>query len=231
MCSLLSCWDYNLTTIELPHQILISFKHILQPWNGQFIQCWMLNFVCVHFNIFWHVLEWPFYTFSGISCKSRNFSFNCVHLDTRVKSAYKVSSVYCIKCKLQFVRLCPAHIGRCISKMFYKVYCDKQCMRCIVKAFGWFLVFALSIGFLLYSFPWVQKGERNSSILYTNISCLFYLHCVNCMKLLILIFTTAYIARNILFAVCILFVCLVTIYYCNGKMRNGKIIFFFNFML
>ena len=48
-------------------------------------------------------------------------SFNCVHLDTCVKSAYKVSSVYCIKCKLH-VRKHVLHTNDCRSiKMVYNI--------------------------------------------------------------------------------------------------------------
>ena len=157
--------------------------------------------------------------------KSWNFSSNCVFIWIRVLKVH-------IKCRV-FIALSVNCTGVhdvperdnwpsattliAVSALFSN--------NCIVKAFGWFLVFALSICFLSDSFPWVHtewEHERNSTILYANISCLFYLHCVNCMKVLILIFTNAYIALNLLFTERIYFVYLETIYHSNGNMKMAK---------
>ena len=157
----------------------------------------------------------------------------CFHLDTRVKSAYKVSSVYCIKCKLHWRTQCPRTIRLTFCNYFNNC-CALFSNNCIVKAFGWFLVFALSICFLSDSFPWVHtewEHERNSTILYANISCLFYLHCVNCMKVLILIFTNAYIALNLLFTKRIYFCLLRNDISFQRKYENGQKVYSFNFML
>ena len=166
--------------------------------------------------------------------KSWNFSSNCVFIWIRVLKVH-------IKCRV-FIALSVNCTGvhdvqerdNWLSATTLIAVSALYCNNCIVKAFGWFLVFALSICFLSDSFPWVHtewEHERNSTILYANISCLFYLHCVNCMKVLILIFTNAYIALNLLFTKRIYFCLLRNDISFQRKYENGQKVYSFNFML
>ena len=157
----------------------------------------------------------------------------CFHLDTRVKSAYKCRVFIALSVNCTGVHDVQER-DNWHSETTLIAVSALYCNNCIIKAFGWFLVFALSICFLSDSFPWVHtewEHERNSTILYANISCLFYLHCVNCMKVLIFIFTNAYIALNLLFTKRIYICLLRNDISFQRKYENGQKVYSFNFIL
>ena len=208
-------WIHFITMKWLFYSIMCQF---LEPFHQRVL---IYSDICLVF-VFLHLR------------KSWNFSSNCVfiwirvlkvHIKCRVFIALSVNCTGVHNVQEQFDWLSATTLIT-VSALFSN--------NCIVKAFGWFLVFALSICFLSDSFPWVHtewEHERNSTILYANISCLFYLHCVNCMKVLILIFTNAYIALNLLFTKRIYFCLLRNDISFQRKYENGQNLYSFNIML